>query len=409
MAKVYSIKCPNCGAPLELLGGKNVLSVTCRYCKSVIDLKNNYKILAQFQKEKKIKSPFKVGMQGKVKGIEWTIIGLIVYSTTKGVALKEYWVDHLLYSPIYGYAWLTYENGIVTFTKKVHSLPKKDLSPFNSPKDNIIFDGKVYKFYECYEAYTVYVEGELTFIAKKDDVTQICEAIAPPFGLNKESALGEIEYSISEYLPQEETFKSFKTKPLDNPPWVYPIKPFESKFLKSLSEVSKVFLAISIFIIVAINLISSNKVVAKDSFISTKRVIEFNITNPKHLLEIDIDTNLDNNWLDYELSIEDKNKTEIFATSGEISYYHGYEGGESWSEGSQSETIYTKVPSGGAYKLYFDSTHKAVVNKTITVKEGVIRDSYFIALAIIYLITFLLFYIAKMHYDATLWKEVTDD
>ena len=410
MNKVYSIKCPNCSAPLELLGGKNVATVTCRYCKSVIDLKNNYKVLTQFQKQREIKSPFRIGMKGEVKGIEWTIIGLIIYSTSDGVATKEYWVDHPLYSPIYGYAWLTYDNGVVTFTKKVHSIPKKDLSPFNKPKDVIEFDGKFYKFYECYKASVFYVEGELTFIAKKDDVIQTCEAINPPFSLNKEVALGEIEYSITEYLPQKETFESFKTEPLHKPPFMYPIKPFNPKFLKRLSKVSRYFLAFTVLMIIIINISGRGHFVTKKKFSSPKGVVEFNITNPKHLVRVNIFSRVNNDWIDYEISIEDSNKTEIFSNEGEISYYYGYEGGESWSEGSQETNIYLKVPKVDRYKLYLNSSKSdKLIYTTVKIKEGVVRDTYFWALFFIYLLTTLLYPLGVLHYNALVWKEVMED
>ena len=37
--------------------------------------------------------------------------------------------------------------------------------------------------------------------------------------------------------------------------------------------------------------------------------------------------------------------------SSEMSYYHGVEGGESWSEGSRDDTSYFKIKKAGSYKL----------------------------------------------------------
>jgi LSD1 subclass zinc finger protein len=54
MSKVQSIKCSNCGAPLKLLGGGRVMTVTCAYCKSVLDLNDNYKVLSNFRNTKEL-------------------------------------------------------------------------------------------------------------------------------------------------------------------------------------------------------------------------------------------------------------------------------------------------------------------------------------------------------------------
>jgi len=79
VSKLYSIKCPNCSAPLAIIGGGRVQTITCAYCKSVIDLNDNYKILSQFKNVIDPQVPFKIGMRGKIENVEWTIIGWIVY------------------------------------------------------------------------------------------------------------------------------------------------------------------------------------------------------------------------------------------------------------------------------------------------------------------------------------------
>ena len=64
-------------------------------------------------------------------------------------------------------------------------------------------------------------------------------------------------------------------------------------------------------------------------------------------LDIAAATQLDNNWLELELSLINEKTGEEFEADKTLEYYHGYEGGESWSEGSNTETIrFSSVPEG---------------------------------------------------------------
>jgi len=117
MSKHYAIKCTNCAAPLDILGGGRISTVTCSYCHSILDMNDHYKVLAKFNDTKRPQGPFEIGMRGNIKGVEWTIIGWIAYKTAEFPA--EEWSEFFLYSPTHGYAWLVYENSKVYFSKKV--------------------------------------------------------------------------------------------------------------------------------------------------------------------------------------------------------------------------------------------------------------------------------------------------
>lgn len=66
---IYSIKCTNCAAPLKILGGGRVTTVTCQYCNSVLDMADHYKVVAQFHDKYRPPVPFTLGMQGTIKGV----------------------------------------------------------------------------------------------------------------------------------------------------------------------------------------------------------------------------------------------------------------------------------------------------------------------------------------------------
>jgi hypothetical protein len=61
-----------------------------------------------------------------------------------------------------------------------------------------------------------------------------------------------------------------------------------------------------------------------------------------------------NNWIEFDLALVRENATGVYEATQAIEYYYGYDGGESWSEGSNwAETYFSSVDSGN-YRLIVD-------------------------------------------------------
>lgn len=56
---------------------------------------------------------------------EFTVIGTMAW-TEYHAGRMWVWVDHEIYSPTHGYAWLTVEDGFVTFARKSREVPSPD-------------------------------------------------------------------------------------------------------------------------------------------------------------------------------------------------------------------------------------------------------------------------------------------
>lgn len=77
----------------------------------------------------------------------------------------------------------------------------------------------------------------------------------------------------------------------------------------------------------------------------------FTLTGGKGPLGISLQSNVDNSWASATVAlINDKTGEEIYA-SKDVEYYHGYEGGENWSEGSQREDFNICGVPPGTYHL----------------------------------------------------------
>jgi len=406
----YAISCPNCGGSLDIFGGgRHIATLTCKYCGSILDVEDEYKVLAAFKKIPLPPVPFRLGMQGIIKGIEFTIIGMVAYSSVKGVSVGEdTWVDFMLHSPTHGYAWLSYEKGHIIFSRRTRKLPSVALKSL-APKAKFAFDGRSFRLYEHYRAYVTYVQGELTWIAKKDDVTAISDAISPPYGLTQERTFNESEYFISEYLDAKTVYESFGIK-AEAPESFHALKPFLAPKRKAFSKVSALFAVLTLLIILVLSIFYSGHAVNHSLFNTKTKHIAFHIDDPSHLIQLDIRTNVDNDWIYYDMGVATRNGEEVYSLGKEISYYHGYEGGESWNEGSKRATAYFKVNQAGDYLMEFDAPeyHRAV-QTDVTIKENVIRTFYFKILFFAALFGSLLYPVAYGLYTARLWKHLQDD
>ncbi len=385
MNKFYSIKCPNCSAPLAVMGGGRVQTITCAYCKSVIDLNNNYKILSQFKSAKAPKVPFKIGMNGKIDNVEWIIIGWIVYRDEE----NSRWSEFLLFSPLYGYSWLVYENGVISFSRRIRDLDLKkwrraDYSPlFYNGKHYILQDG------ESYNTIIDFVQGELTWIAKKGDKIECWDYIANRKEiLNIEKSYNEIEIYYTKKLDAIEVYNSFKVKN-------------ENRIIKKLGSIEKLneeledkkpisfYGIVAIFIILLIFVISSGsttRVLSKN--FNSKSQVNFNITNDSFLTKIEIKSQLRKRINNYSLSIYNKDKKIFYIDSGKV-FFSKTTLGKTWSHTAIGADIYLKLDRG-KYTLKINpitSTNEII---RVTIDEKVIRLKYIIPI-LIFIMLFLLY------------------
>ena len=66
------------------------------------------------------------------------------------------------------------------------------------------------------------------------------------------------------------------------------------------------------------------------------------------------ETNLSNNWIGLNLALVNKKTGTAYPANREIAFYQGYDGGESWSEGSREDEISFVDIAPGQYYLAVD-------------------------------------------------------
>ncbi|MCP4406773.1 MAG: DUF4178 domain-containing protein [Gammaproteobacteria bacterium] len=392
-------------------------SIACGYCGSVLDAQDEYKVLRQFIDVKRPTSPLKIGMTGTLKGVDFTVIGIVQYRTTD----YYYWIEAQLFSPTHGYAWLEYEGGHFVFSRRVRDRPAT--RPGIATKSVFKARGRSFRVYEHYSAEMTFVEGELTFIAKQGDKVSITDGMDPPYVFSVEKTSTEEEYHLGEYLDPKEAFEAFD---IEGEPakrrTVHAAQPYQPhSFFSGMSDAAKYFAPISLVFAILIWLMGGGSTVLDerlypDKFLEGARTKSFSVSDADHLLRLDLKSGLQNAWAWFDVTIL-KDDQPVYSMAKEISYYSGTEGGEHWSEGSQSADAYFKLPQAGEYILFVDGEggqgdrgnnpqHRAL---HIKIKEGVTVSRYFFILAVPFFVAFGLRYFMKWRFEAKRWQVVTGD
>jgi hypothetical protein len=411
---IRRINCTQCAAPLSLHGGHKVSSLTCGFCGSVMDAHADFAILKRYKKLRRPNCPIKIGMSGVIKDVEFTVIGMVRYTSER----IYHWVDLQLYSPTHGYAFLTYENRHFVFSRRIRDLPMPGKISRFKEKAPVTVSGRKFRAFEEVNAEINFVEGELTWVAKVGDKSHSIDCIAPPYGFSYEGNDNEIEYFLSEYIDQPLIYKAFNIDEIDQPTLKpsdnHPLRPYPKEgLLHNLGIFGGMFgfaaLVIGIFILI----FAGGNMIADQQFSrnTPNETVSFKVDNPDQLLELTLHSSVSNNWAYYDISVL-KGTEEVFSFGHEISYYEGYEGGESWSEGSTNGSALFKVPSAGTYHLGIvggSSSLSSVPPVFIRIYDNVTVARYFMILAFLGLAFFIGEFIWHRHSEQYRWGETGDD
>jgi hypothetical protein len=353
--QLQQLKCTQCGGSIEIRGGHNVRSIVCKYCGACLDSKKEFAVLHQFLHQRKPFMPLKIGLRGKLKGINFVVIGVLQYEQREAGEVYR-WLEYLLFSHTHGYVYLCYEDGHWVMMHEVKDIPETEVDVVMPRKSKFEVRGKTFKVFECAAAKLTYVEGELTWQAKQNEKISYLDAVCPPYLYSIERRTSEREYFWGEYLSAAEISEAFKVECIQ-PSTVFSCQPFICSPL--LEAISKGALIASLFSLLMYFFISTDgsrvaaQAFGKEVFSDGAVSEEFIIDDPEALYGVTVRApHLENSWSYFDLRLLNAQQTEEFCTIPlEVSYYSGVEGGEHWSEGSREETSYFQLPEAGNYRL----------------------------------------------------------
>jgi hypothetical protein len=419
-AKLRSINCRQCGAPLTLHGGHKVESLTCGFCGSVLDAHDDYKVLQTYKNLKRPLCPIKIGMNATIMDVSFTAIGVLQFRDEEHVS----WVEVALFSPTHGYAWLEYDHGHFVFTRRTRDIPGSHGALHHKAR----FDaaGRTYKVHSNYLAEVTFVEGELTFVAKVGDWVRVVEGIDPPFGYVIEMTGEEQEYLLSQYLAAEDVYNAFGLDPdeMREQPHVHPLQPYKaSGFVSGLKAAGMIFTPIALLLLLYSVVLGSGTRILHQQFTSAQiyskngvATRQFTVTDAENLICLELSSPFNNSWGFFDVVIK-KDEEDIFSMAKEISYYSGGSGEDSWSEGSSDAGAFFRAPSPGRYSLSIygqggtgnrgQTPSRAPVVVSIT--EGVKVSRYYLILLVLCIAAWAVGWIAQRRFEAARWEDEDED
>jgi hypothetical protein len=374
-ASVRTLQCPNCGGTLVVRGLRQTESVVCTSCHSIVDLTGeSLRILSTFAAKVTDEPLIPLGTRGTLDGDPYEVIGYARRAITVDDVDYE-WSEYLLFNPYKGFRWLTEYNGHWNDTKTTTNVPA------DAGGSRVDYLGRSFRHFQTAEARVTYVLGEFYWRVEVGETARVSDYVSPPLMLSKEETKDETTWSIGEYVEAQDLWRAFG---LQTPPparvGVYANQP--SPYGGQSARVWRVYGALVVAAVLLQSffvVFSQNQLVFEKTFDflqerkGTAEVTPvFQLGGPTSNVAIRTTTNVDNNWIYLSMALISMDDGHAYDFGREIGYYHGVEGGESWSEGGTSdEAVLPAVPPGQYYLRLEAESPAPVVHYVVRVYRDV--------------------------------------
>lgn len=357
-----AIRCPTCGAGLDILGGGRVTTHVCPYCASALDATESYRLLATYSGMPRAQSPLAIGMETTLDGVSWTIIGVLT--------LQEWdedtpwtWVDHLLYSPTHGYCWLTLEDGHLTLTRRW----RKGSSPgfigqakvgSSKHRPTARADDTTFTYYESTTGKILSIEGEFTWRPRPGDLEKSVSLLGPGRMLTFVESARETEVEMTTYPDQAALWASFGVSDPPRPKERHPLQ-IRSQQVAGLPQgtflkwASAVFSGLSFALTIVYALDHGHAVLYQTAV--PPFTLPFTLEATGRRTEIELTAFVpENTWVNMEPEVTDPEDQLLFAVSREVGVYSGTDSEGHWVEGSNSARVSFHPSLAGSYEIALD-------------------------------------------------------
>ncbi|MCK0165979.1 DUF4178 domain-containing protein [Jannaschia sp. S6380] len=357
--QVRSIDCPNCGAGLDVLGGGRVTTKICSYCGASLDATDAFRVIEVFGNMDRPESPFRLGITGSLDGAHFTVIGTLGQREAADDGVW-FWVDHQIYSPTHGYAWLTVEDGHVLLTRKVRDWPEgtfltADMVERAESRPSRTWRGRTYRYYAWSRSEVHFVEGEFNFRPRKGDMAHSVSLMPRGAGGDMlqfvEPFEGrEREVEVTTYRP--DAAAAFGAPP-PTPEGVHPLQPYLAPRTRAFRTG---FFAAMTAVAVALALLAwAAQPPAQQVYAGPPagfpEVGTFEVERIDRPVRVELHQDLSNDFADYDLTLTDPAGEVLAETYRGISYYSGGSGADRWSEGSRYARLGFAPTVPGIYSL----------------------------------------------------------
>jgi DNA-directed RNA polymerase subunit RPC12/RpoP len=405
------LSCPNCGGPLELRAPDRTERVGCPNCGSLLDASQGRLRFLKALEKKGWGASIPLGGTAEFEGRTFTVIGFMVRSVEFD-GVRYFWQEYLLYEPAVGFRWLVESDGHWSY---VTAVPPGEVSESGSRATHA---GQSFKMFQDAVARVEYVEGEFYWRVEAGEQARATDYVAAPLMLSKEVPVAsgrksgglsaeEVNWSLGTYTPLKEIERKFGVDlprartVAPNQPWghkkIYAywvllmLAAFGVGFFQMVLAPRKVVFdqtytlqaqsqssptpapamptprpgasaaeiqeAVRQRIAQAQAAAQAAQAAAAEGGAEKTQVI---FTEPLELaggrnVRVTGSANADNNWLYVAGDLIDEQTGLVQQFDLPMEYYHGVDGGESWSEGSAEQSDYLPALPEGRYTMRLEA------------------------------------------------------
>lgn len=395
------LACPSCGGSLELRAPDQSMRVTCPYCSTLLSCEGELTILTKLRQDK-ASGPIALGSKGTFDGVTYTVIGKLQRKAGRGIdTLDEFglftWDEYLLYEPKVGFRWLVEASGHWSFVTTVP--PGAAQGGGGSAR----YDGHRFRLFDRGAATVIGVWGEVYWRVTAGEVVETSDYVAPPAMLSSEENDDEINWSLGVYKTPAEVNAAFGGHlSMPSPDGVGAAQPFRHR------HAWRVF-AVLLLLLGGLTVVRGVMADNREVYTATlpleppppealaelpagsgdQRLVfstPFDLAARKNVV-VKVTAGVDNAWVYVVGDLVHEASGQLSTFSGEVSYYHGFEGGESWSEGGRSTKFYLPAQPAGRYLLRLEVLQPPGANLAwidVSVRQDVFRLMHvLVALALV--------------------------
>lgn len=405
---VLSTTCPKCGQVNTPRGKSQTLAIVCAGCNTYFNVGKWNDEQVVFNEKHTAAIP--VGSKGKIDGTVYEVMGFAV-KCDKKYGYK--WREYFLFNPYEGIAFLSEYDGHWTFIWPIEGNPKG-----KTTRRTFRFESREYQLFQKYRANVLFAQGEFFFdLFELADNTINEEYIAPPYLLSLELHENSMLWCKGEYIERSELVAAFKLNASKLPQKNgigYTQPAVKAKFTdQALVSLCVIFALIIVGFQIFLSSISEEKTVFTQSYgrrpqsEPEKAIVtpSFDLAGSSKSLDITLQSPVDNQWFYADLTLVNETTGVEYNFSKEVAYYHGYEDGASWTEGSTiGEAFLSKIP-GGRYHINIYPEFGASDSFTIWVVRDVTNlSNMFVALVGVLLLP-VIYFVWKYNREKSRWSE----
>ena len=425
--------CPACQKKVELRTPGETARAVCPHCNTLVDVNGRAltvvrKVEIQASRGPRMWVP--LGLKCSLRGESLTVVAWRVRSVTKD-GTRYPWQETLLYGEK-GYRYLDCTEGHFTLGRSVAA------GEISAGLDAVRFEGDKFERFSVGEAATECLVGEWPWKVDPFERGAVAEFVAAPRMLGRETTAGELDWTLSEHLPRAEVAAAFPSITLPPESGVGAAEPFRHKAVFRvwrwatlavlLGFVVKCSFARDQVVLDQVVSIPARAAGTPGGFTVTDRLNSrpaesfpapesaapmvvtsepFELAGGKNIM-VDASASVDNAWLFTAAQLLNEETGDLQPFSLEIGYYHGSDGGESWSEGGNLADTRVSAMPGGSTRLRMEIERDPSDFKAVELNIRVLEDSpnpLYLFITLVLLSIFPLFaWIMKSGHERRRWE-----